>query len=300
MVNRALRRALMAPETPEMHLGELAGSAVMELAETRGLETNSSHRIYDSCVNLAALADILVTAIRKPGDEPWACPEPVQNWTSSAFLSPDGNFLRRVVLVSHWSDERKISECRSWFSLGECAHYGLPMQTVVCIIGQMKDGLRRGPWTQGFLHPRNKALRFRKKSRETTEVFNDRWIKIFREDHAEISRERWLQAMLVDDVLPEVMFRVDIPLPESSQRQRVLDLARRKMDRLQSLKRTPEACLSVCDFPVPCQFRRLCHGEQEREPSEKTGYISANDAPADGLSDSLRGVLDPQKHPNAL
>ena len=269
MVSEAIREALTATEPP---YGEIAGSAILQLAEDRGIETNT-HRIYDSVQNHAALADILVSAIRKPEDKPWLIPEPSANWSSSCFLSPDSSTLRRIVIASHWSDDRKLSECSGWFTAGEIAHYELPMQLVVLIIGQMKDGLRRGPWSTGMLHPRNKKLRFRKKSRETTEVFNDRWIKIMREDHAEISRETWLESMLADGVLQEVCFRIDIPVPESTQLRRIRDLAQRQWDRLASIRQTPEPQLSTCHFPIPCPFLRVC---PDREPSEKTGYLGNN------------------------
>jgi len=272
MVSEALRVALQAPNEQETAFGEAAGSAMLQLAEDRGLDTDN-YDVYGSVIHHAALADLIVSAVRKPDDKPWLIPEPVKNWNSSCFLSPDGNTLRRIVLVSHWSDSRHYSECRSWLSLGEVCHYNLPLQMIVAIIGQERNGKRSSAWTKGFLHPRNHQLRFRKKSRATSEVFNDKWEQIWREDHAEITRETWLQAMLTDDILPEVLFRVDIPVPETVHRQRILDLAQSKLDRLERIQETPEPQLSTCDFPTPCQFRRCCHCIPEREPSEKNGFI---------------------------
>ncbi len=270
MVNLALRAALTA--TGQREWGELAGSEMLQLAEDRGLETKET-RIYDEVMHHAALADILISSIRKPTDEPWLIPAPVQNWTSDCFLSPDGKNLRRIVLVSHWNDERHYSECRSWYSAGEIAHYKLPMQLVVLVIGQSKAGKRSSAWTSGFLHPMNHELRFRKKSRSTSEVFNSKWEKIWREDHGEITRETWLNSMLKDDVLPEVCFKLDIPVPEEKHCQRIRDIAARKLDTLYAMKERPEANLSSCDWPVPCQFRKLCHTLPEREPSTKNGYV---------------------------
>jgi hypothetical protein len=244
----------------------------MHLAETRGIETNTG-KIYDTVIHHAALSDIVVSAIRKPGEKPWLIPEPVSNWKSSCYLSPDGVYLRRIVLVSNWGEERKASECRSWFTLGEIAAYNMPMQLIVAVLGQQRDGFRHGPWVQGFLHPCNHKLRFRKKGRSTSETFNERWQKIYREDHDEIKRETWLQGMLTDGVLPEVLFRFDLPTLPEVQRQRILDMAARKTDRLQNLKSLPEANLSTCDFPMPCCFRHCCHSNPEREPSEKLGFI---------------------------
>jgi hypothetical protein len=123
----------------------------------------------------------------------------------------------------------------------------------------------------------NRELRFRKRQkgfRSEGNAFSDKWEKIWREDHAEISRETWLQTMLKDDILRDVCFKVDIPVPAAEQCKRIRDMAKRKMDRLAKMTEKPEANLSSCDWPIPCQFRRLCHVLPEREPSEKTGYLN--------------------------
>jgi len=271
MVAKAIRQALIAPISTEPY-GEVSGAEVMQLAEDRGLATEE-YDIYGQVIHNAALSDIVVSAIRKPKDEPWFIPPPLPNWTSDCLMSPCMSNLRRIVLVSNWTDARHYSECRNWFTMGEIAHYKLPMQLVILVIGQERKARRLSPWTQGFLHPANKTLRFRKKSRSTTEIFNDAWQKIAREDHAEISRETWLNAMLKDDVLPEVCFKVDVPVPDAKQCERIRDMARLKMERLQKMTEKPEANLSSCDWPTPCVFRKLCHTIPERNPSERNGFV---------------------------
>lgn len=275
MVRLALDVALRSPERKDEAPGELAGSEIMALAEDRGLELPDGVPIYPSVIHHACLADLLVSAIRKPGEKPWLVPENVQIWTPSCYLSPDGRYLRRIVLASHWSDERHYSECRSWYAMGEIAHYQLPMQMVVLVIGNMVHGLRRGsPWTSGFLHPSgNGQLRFRKKTRATSEVFKETWIKILREDHAEISRESWLEAMLRDDVLQEVCFKVDIPVPSKEHVKHILEIAKKAVDRIQQIREVPDPQLSSCDWPVPCIFRRCCHACPEKSPSEANGFV---------------------------
>ena len=257
MVTEALRQALTATEGQQW--GELAGSAMLQLAQDRGLET-TTHKIYDSVAHHACLADLLATVLRKPNDQPWISPEPVQSWTGGCYLSPDGSTLRRLVIVSNWTEERHYSECRSWFTLGEQAAYNLPMQLIWLVIGQQRDGLRSSPWTTGYLHPLNRELRFRKRSKGSRA-------------HAEISRETWLEAMLRDDVLNEVCFREDVPLPLDVHLQRVRDMAKRKLERLHALTEKPEANLSGCEWPVPCSFRKCCHVLPEVDPAEKYGFI---------------------------
>jgi len=273
MVSEAVRQALMAPTGD---WGELAGSAVMQLAQDRGLDTTST-RIYDSAVHHACLADLITTCIRKPGDPPWLTPEPVDGWTPSCYLSPSGDFLRRVVIVSHWSDERHASECRSWYTLGEQAVYKLPVQMIVIVIGQQRDGKRPGsPWTSGFLHPSSRNLRFKKRNKGVKQpgnVFKDTWIKVYREDHGEISRKKWLDQMLIDDVMQDVCFKEDIPVPPHPHLQRARRTAAQKLERLYALNYIPDVNYSGCDWPVPCPFRNLCHTLPEKAPEEKYGFV---------------------------
>lgn len=272
MVSESILTALLATEGT---WGEIAGSEVMQLAQDRGMDTETP-RLFDSAVHHAALSDLIVSSVRKPNDPPWLIPPPVQSWIPDCFMSPDGRTLRRIVLVSNWSDARHYSECRSWRTLGEVAHYELPMSLIVAVIGSERDGIRSGPWTTGFLHPQNHQLRFRKRSKGTKQdgnVFNDSWQRVHREDHAEISRETWLESMLRDDVLREVLFRVDIPVPSQAHLLRIRQMAAAKLDRLSALKEVPDGNLSTCDFPVPCVFRGCCHVIPERCPSESEGFI---------------------------
>src|SRR5208282_6924551 len=70
MVREALSVALRAPVDAGKPFGETAGDTVMQLAADRGLDTQL-HDLYAPVVHHAALADILVSAIRKPIDPPW-------------------------------------------------------------------------------------------------------------------------------------------------------------------------------------------------------------------------------------
>jgi len=256
----------------EASWGDLAGSAVMQIAADRGLDTNL-HEIYPSVCHHAALADILTATLRKPDDLAWQIPEPIQKWTSSVFISPDGSHLRRVILVSHWTDEREQSEKRSWGTMGEICQYKLPMKLAVMVIGHQRNGKRSSPWVRGFAHPANRGLRFRKKERTRSEVFSDRWEQILREDHTEITRETWLNAMLKDDVLREAAFHIDIPVPPEATVERIRSMAERKLEKLYALKDIPEANLSTCEWPVPCIFKRCCWGKEQRAPSSGNGFL---------------------------
>jgi hypothetical protein len=246
--------------------GEAAGEEVYGLGNEPGLET-THYDLHSEVVHLACIADIAATAIRKTAEAPWRAPEPVkleggQPWRSGAYLSPDGSHLRRVVLASAWNDDRHYSECRSWFSLGEICAYGLPMQMAVIVLGAHREGKYHGPWAKGLRHPVNKKLRFRKKH-AVAEGFKSTWQQVWREDFDEISTHDWLQAMLEDGVLQDACFPVKIEVPDHAARQRIVEMAQRKLEIIEKTKTLPDLQLTGCDWPAPCLFRRPCHAGRE-------------------------------------
>lgn len=279
--NEALRQALAAglTETVRPDYGEVAGETIMGLAADPGLNLNTP-RLYDAVVHHACLADVLTSAIRRPGAPAWGFP-PIMpwrglQWASSAFLDPSGARLRSLVLATSWNEERRIAEERSWYSLGERAIYNLPMTLVVLILGRLHDGMRQSAWTQGFLHPINSQLRFRKRTNVRFSTFSDKWDPVRRQDHKKITTEEWLRAMLEDDILRDLCFTVELPKPEPELRQRVLDMAVRKVERLAKWNRPPEPSLSVCDRPR-CPFKSCCWSETPFEPSASRGFVPVTD-----------------------
>lgn len=270
MVQMALRAAFLSDRED---YNELAGETVMELGSDRGMNTNS-HQVYGSCQHHAVLSDLLSTAIRGK-QAPWGAPETLDGetyqWESGALLDPSGAFLRRVILASSWSEERHFAEVNSWRSIGEVAHYGLPMQQVVAVLGPHRDGKRHSPFTKGLIHPRSGKLRFRKKSQSTSTDFKDSWDRIWREDRAEITNHEWLSAMESDDVLKEHLFTVEIPVPSASDIGRIRDMAARKLERLREMTSEPEPNLSTCYLPQ-CPFVICCHQKQQ-SPSAKLGFL---------------------------
>jgi hypothetical protein len=260
--------------TDRQDYGEAAGEEIIGIASRREV-VSDQHNVYDQCVHHAAISDIVSCAIRKPTDKPWTLPDPIELpngeiWSSGAFLAPSGTSLRRVVLATSWNDDRHYAEARSWSSLGEVCVYGLPMQEAVIVLGPNRDGRRHGYWSRGLRHPVNKKLRFRKKTDKET-GFKSSWTTIFREDYDEISTKEWLEAMFEDGVLQDVCFSVEVPVPEEKARQRIVDLAAKKLDLIYSTKILPDQQLSTCDFPYPCSFRVPCHSGNN--PSGKYGFV---------------------------
>jgi len=260
--------------TTRKDIGEAAGERIMDISAGREIVSNQ-HDIYSQVVHHCAIADIVSHAVRKPSEAPWLLPEPVglpngQTWHSGAYLSPDGTKLRRIALTSNWSDNKHYSFARSWFSLGEVAIYGLPMQQVTIILGQMKNGKRHGFWSHGLRHPVSKQLRFRKKIDPST-PFKSSWIEVWREDFNDISTSEWLAGMFKDGVLGDVAFTVDVPVPERDVRKKLIDLAARRLDEIYEANILPEKQLSTCDWPEVCIHRSHCHSDAE--PSGRFGFV---------------------------
>lgn len=254
--------------------GQHAGEHCYTLGADPGLESKE-YDLHAQTVHVAALADVISHAVRRATEPPWSVAEPVRlgdgpYWHPAAFLSPTNDFLRRVVLVTAWNDDRHYHEARSFFSLGEVCVYGLPLQEAVIVLGASRDGKRHGPLSKGILHPRSKQLRFRKKN-DVKVPFKDSWVPIWREDRDEISTHDWLQAMHDDGILADHCFSVTIPVPERQARQKIVDLIGRKLDTLMEMREQPEGCLSVCDWPTPCSHRGHCHSGNQ--PSGKYGFV---------------------------
>jgi hypothetical protein len=273
MLNIAAKAGLT--ESRQNDYGMAAGEELFSLGATRQIDSRQ-HDIHAEVVHLSTLIDIVISSVRKPTDAPWGIPESLERWKSSCFLSPDGSHLRKIVFVSGWSKDRHYALCRDWGALGEVAFHNIPLHIVVVVLGTHQDGRYKSFWTRALRHPVNKTLKFRKKQ-NIASGFKNTWDEIFREDHDEYTTTQWLEGMLKDDVLRDVLFRVDVNVQEKPVRQRIIDLANRKLDRIEKLKSLPDENLSGCSWPIKCDFIRSCHNGDE--PSGRYGFV-----PVDSLN----------------
>ena len=249
--------------------GTIAGETFMELAHQRGIDLPPSVRQYTSAICHAAAADVIVTAIRQTNNEVWSPgPDPVGSWISSAQMDPAGRRLRRFLAVSGWGDDREAYERQSWYCLGEVAHYEMPMQLVVAVIGPMSGGRRHNAWSKALLHPQGSELRFRLRRRSRVDGFAETWRPIYRYEHDEISRTKWIGSMALDEVLGELLFVREIPVPEPEEAAAIREIAKRQLENLSKIRWTPPKQLTTCLNPIhPCPFRSCCWGKPETKPT---------------------------------
>ena len=253
---------------------EAAGEHVIGIISEREL-VSDSHDNYAVGIHTASLSDIISTALRKPTEGAWKIPEPTtlpggHPWAGTAFLAPNGTTLRRVVTVSNWSNDKHYSFCRSWETIGNVCAYELPLQLAVCVLGPLREGKRHGYFSRGYRHPLNKQIRFRKRN-DTSTGFKSSWATVSREDYDDISTKEWLESMHRDGVLQDCCFSVTVEVPPADTRKRVLDVAARRLDEIESLETVPDEQLTGCSWPVRCQFIGPCHAGNR--PNERNGYV---------------------------
>ena len=201
---------------------QAAGEECYQLGAQRGIDSKQMD-VHSQVVHTSALADIITYTLRKQGTGPWDVPDVVRigdgpHWVSGAFLDPTGSFLRRVVLVTAWSDDRHYHEARSYHTLGEVCVYGLPMQEAVIVLDQHRDGKRHGPLSKGPLQPGQiTEAAVPEAEQGGLEGFKDSWLPVWRRsDRDEISTGDWLQAMHEDAILAETCFSVTVvPVPDN-------------------------------------------------------------------------------------
>lgn len=268
ILRRSIAEALTDTDYPDK--GKYAGELVMGYAGDRGLDIVSTHK-YDIAVHFAALADILTTFLASRGD--YSRPKTVkgQNLTWEPYCLQRGEELVRIILVDHLGEERQMSEGRSWFTLGEMAAYKMPLTMEIFLLGASSGNKRHSAWSKGLLHPRNRALRFKKQTQKVA-GFKESWVPVWREDYAEIGRDAWLKAMEADGVIADVYRRVHVSRLDDERIAEIRGIIERKTERLYQIGEVPDPNYSACDWPRPCPFRQCCFAEKMTSPEESAAF----------------------------
>lgn len=255
---RALYGALEAGLTAESDPEKAAEASIIETAANPGLDIEAVD-IYSLAIHFSKLAGIL-TAYLRTGDEPWRKAEPVDGWTPSCYDT--GDVLRRVVLIDHWSDQRKMAEIRSWRTVAETSMLNKPMLLNFISIGSSSEGRRVSPWSRTLKHPKNGGMRFAKRGAKS-DGFTDSWVPVWRENY-EGSTLAWLAAMQSDGVFETLVHSIRVPVSPMWQ-EFVADVLRIGCE-LDSLPENPPMSRSNCYGINPCKFVAICHTQKTSTP----------------------------------
>jgi hypothetical protein len=248
-----------------------AKNKLIALAGNPGLDITGPD-VYDVAIHLAHLAGI-VTAYLRGGDGAWTLVPPSSSpflWEPAVYECPDGR-IRRVVLVDRWGDDRKFEEARSWRSVGEICVTGREMLLNAVVIGSTHNKRRSSHWTRALTHPRNKGIRFKK--RTGSAEFAGSWEMIQRESWPGTT-EDWLGQMQEDGCFEDLVHSLRIAVP-TRRKEFLADMARMEKE-MAALPEDPAMRRAGCFGFSPCVFGEVCHSRELVTPTA-VGYLKYSD-----------------------
>jgi hypothetical protein len=251
-----LEVGLTASSDPE----KSAESRMMELAANPGLNIEAVD-LYSLAVHFSKLASILVAYLRG-NDEPWVKAKAAGDWEPNCYEV--GDTLRRVVLIDHWSDQRKMAEVRSWRTVAETSMLNKPMLLNFISIGSTNEGRRVSPWTRTLKHPRNGGMRFAKRG-SNADGFTESWIPVWREN-SEVTTLDWLGFMQKDGVFDTLVHSIRVPA--SPRRAEFVADVERIGNAIELLPANPPMTRSACYGISPCKFCDVCHSQKVSTPAD--------------------------------
>jgi hypothetical protein len=246
-----------------------AKNALMKVAGMPGLDVEGAS-VYDVAVHLSFLAGIVVAYLRGK-DGPWQVVKATPEWESACYESPDGR-IRRVVLVDRWTEDRKLEEARSWRTVGEICATGREMLLNAITIGSTSKNRRVGHWSRALTHPRNRGIRFKRKTASPSE-FAGSWLPVWRENSS-VTTEDWLAGMQRDECYEDVVHSLRIGVP--ARRQEFLEDMARMAKEMAVLPETPPMRRQGCWGFSPCVFAETCHAKEWKSPAEH-GWLRYSD-----------------------
>lgn len=259
-------RALYSALTTALTTSTPPEQTFMDLAINPGVQLEDENA-YALAKHYSALVTTLSTYLCADSEPLWTLTAPTSNWTSATFDC--GSSLRRLILIDHFTESRKLAEIRSWRTVAETSIYNKPILLNFLSIGTTKEGRRISPWTRTLAHPRSKQIRFAKKYNKA-DGFSENWLPVWRE-HWEGSTLDWLKIMQDDNVFDTLVHSVRVPV--SPRREEILEDIARLGAEIQSLPPNPPMRRSSCYTFSPCRYINICHGSKPLTPAD-AGYIS--------------------------
>lgn len=251
-----IEHGLTAADAPE----KAAEERMLEIAASPGLDIEAVD-LYSIAIHYSKLAGILVAYLR--GNEgAWKREEAVGEWEPNCYEV--GETLRRVVLIDHWSDQRKMAEIRSWRTVAETSMLNKPMLLNFISIGSTAEGRRVSPWSRTLKHPRNGGMRFAKRGAKA-DGFTESWIPMWREHHEGTTLE-WLGGMQADSVFETLVHSIRVPV--SPRREEFAADVLRIGCEIDLLAVNPPMTRSACYGISPCKFKDVCHAQKAGTPAD--------------------------------
>lgn len=180
-------------------------------------------------------------------------------WQSGLFEFRSG--LHRIVLCSYLDDDSLRGFAHAWGTVGELAALERDVTLTAVVVGAQRGGRRHSHWAKCWQHPVQKsALRFSRRKGGKAEGFTDRWREVWRE-LTDISAATWLDKMVADDVLGDLIVSRRIPYRDEDAR-----MVQARADMLAILPQMESASVddpmrrSSCDEvgKPSCPFQPVC------------------------------------------
>ena len=267
---RALYMALDAGLCTDKDPEKAAENQFLSLARDPGLDILGSD-VFAIAVHYSKLAGILALSLRSAFAKPWEhvgmapLPKGIA-WKSSLYIAEAK--LRRIVLVDHWSDDRRMEERWNWYTVGEVCALNIPFLLHAITIGKSQEKRRYSPWTRCTQAPHTNVFRFKRK--KSTEGFAPSWREAWRED-CDIPTEHWLTRMREDGCMTDLVHTLEIPkLPSKDAYLKEMVRMAREIERAPEL---PNMRLKGCFGFAPCPFRFVCHDELNPPEPELFGFM---------------------------
>ena len=280
---------LSAGANPESTRAEARAQLMTEAAEP-GMLLPEGAEPYVIASDLCAMLDTVLTAVSRLTllqlDPTHTIPLPDSDHSYRPLsLADESGCLHRWLTVDAWDDDAATRELHSWLTAADMAVCDAPLTLHVVVIGSRRNGRQQSPWCRAALQPIRNSFRFLVPPTIHDGFRNPKpcpedWRRVWYADLADADPERWVDAMIKDQIMPRLLLHPAIAeFPPAVRRQTLqhLQALAEQMDRTARELRDapaeqapdqpgpPEPAMSLpmarsaCDGMVPCPWARACY-----------------------------------------
>jgi hypothetical protein len=245
-----------------------ARTQFLEAAANPGLDqpygTNTYQVAKDWCAMLETIPRAVATLVLltvKPAGVVFL--DDLTSWQTTSWMDDSGT-LHRWITVDKWNEDALAREMHGWHAFGDMAVLRAPMMLHVIEIGQMRKGRRASQWARGWRHPsvaNIHGVHFKHKDGSSYQ----KWTPLYLADAGDITPEDWVEAMIRDRVIDDVVHHVTVNAPsdavcEDTVRQMLAEARRmRAMEREGYDWTEIPMSRGACDGLVPCIWQDACY-----------------------------------------